>query len=329
MVRYMIPIIIAAVVLAGWPAFGQEEPQQRGQRLSAEERAKLRERWQQMSEEERQEFRARMRERLGTGEIGRMGPLRALDQQIDRLRTEHAEFIAELESIQKLAVKERAKETARRLEQLIAKHQKEFEERLQALERRRQRLQEIRRGQQGGTPAVQLSGREAPDFTLKTFDGKTVRLSDYRGKIVVLEWLNFECPFSLYHYETKKTMVTLANDYKDKNVVWLAINSTSHTTAEANKEFARKYNLPYPILDDRSGEVGHAYGAETTPHIFMINSNGVIAYEGAIDNSPRGRTPSEERLVNYVDKALAELTAGRVPSTRKTKPYGCTVKYAR
>ena len=170
--------------------------------------------------------------------------------------------------------------------------------------------------------------KKAPDFTLKTFDGKEVSLSDYAGKIVVLEWFNNECPFVRYHYEKAGTMVELAKKYGAKNVVWLAINSTSHTTAEKNLEFARKYELPYAILDDRSGKVGRAYGAANTPHMFIIDSAGYIVYDGAIDNAPMGEPAEGQQVVNYVDKALAELTAGRKVSIAKTKPYGCSVKYA-
>ncbi len=173
-------------------------------------------------------------------------------------------------------------------------------------------------------PAV---ARKAPDFTLSSFDGKTISLSDYRGKIVVLEWFSYECPFVLRHYRQPGTMVELAKKYKDKNVIWLAINSTNHTPPEANIEFAERHKLPYPILDDRSGTVGRAYGAKTTPHMYIINTKGGIAYQGAIDNDPRGR--KKQGLINYVDRALVELTNGKEVSTTDTMPYGCTVKYAK
>ncbi|MBW1855218.1 MAG: redoxin domain-containing protein [Deltaproteobacteria bacterium] len=168
--------------------------------------------------------------------------------------------------------------------------------------------------------------RKAPDFKLNSFDGKTISLSDYKGKIVVLEWFNYECPFVLRHYVNKPTMIGLANKYKDKNVVWLAINSTSHAAPEANIEFAEKHKLPYPILDDRAGTVGRAYGAKTTPHMYVIDARGSIAYQGAIDNDERGR--KRQGVINYVDKALAELTGAKEVTTTDTMPYGCTVKYA-
>jgi len=167
---------------------------------------------------------------------------------------------------------------------------------------------------------------KAPDFTLKNYDGKEVKLADYKGKIVVLEWFNYECPFVKYHYEKASTMKDLAARYKDKNVVWLAVNSTSHQETAKNKEYAEKNKILYPILDDRSGKIGRAYHATNTPHIFIIDPEGNIVYNGAIDNAPMGKVPDNEKLVNYVDMALEELIPKPL-SIAKTKPYGCTVKY--
>lgn len=172
------------------------------------------------------------------------------------------------------------------------------------------------------------AGKTAPAFMLNSFDGKAISLSDYKGKIVVLEWLNPEDPYVRYHYEKVKTMIELANKYKAANVVWLAVNSTKHLTAKTDKEFADKHNLPYPILSDSSGVVGRAYGAKTTPHIFIIDTGGNIAYDGGIDNAPLGKPPAGEALINYVDKALTELISRRTVITTKTKPYGGSVKYA-
>ncbi len=172
------------------------------------------------------------------------------------------------------------------------------------------------------------AGKTAPAFTLKSFDGRAISLSDYKGKIVVLEWLNPECPYVRYHYEKKNTMIELAKKYKAENVVWLAVTSTKHFTPETDKEFADKHNLDYAILSDNSGVVGRAYGAKTTPHIFIIDTDGNIAYDGGIDNAPLGIPPAGEALINYVDKALTELIGGKTVSTPKTKSYGCSVKYA-
>ena len=168
---------------------------------------------------------------------------------------------------------------------------------------------------------------KAPDFALKHYDGKEVKLADYKGKIVVLEWFNYECPFVKYHYEKASTMNDLAAKYKDKKVVWLAINSTGHQETAKNKAYAEKNKILHPILDDRSGVIGKAYHATNTPHIIIIDTERNIAYNGAIDNAPMGRVPEDKKVVSYVDKALAELIANKTVSTTKTKPYGCSVKY--
>ena len=105
------------------------------------------------------------------------------------------------------------------------------------------------------------------------------------------------------------------------------MNSTAHQTTKQNKAWAEEYKLAAPILDDRSGKTGKAYGAKTTPHMFIVDKKGYIAYEGALDNSPLGN--KTEGVVNYVDQALAELTADKAVSTKKTAPYGCSVKYAK
>lgn len=336
MKRYLILTAAATMVLLSvCPAIGQQTDRENRGILSPEERAKLRERWTTMSEQERQAFRDQMRQKMGTprpaiGQQDMMGMTGRFDEQITQMKTEHEEFIGELKAIRELAAKEKAKNTVERLDKLIEKNQKKFDENMAQLEQRRKRLERTLRERPqrpGAEGADEQQARTAPPFTLTTFDGKKVSLSDYSGKIVVLEWLNFECPFSLYHYNTAKTMLKLSEKYKDKNVVWLAINSTSHITPQANIEFAEQQKLPYQILDDRSGRVGRAYGAKTTPHLYVINQRGSIVYEGAIDNAPLGKPTGGQDLTNYVDKALEELTTGKRVTTPKTEPYGCTVKY--
>jgi peroxiredoxin len=163
------------------------------------------------------------------------------------------------------------------------------------------------------------------DFTLSDHDGKQVKLSDYSGKIVVLEWFNYDCPFVKPHYKAG-TFANLANKYAENGVIWLTVNSTHYANTQTNKEWAQKHNVAHPILDDRTGKVGRLFGATNTPHMFIIDADGKIAYKGAIDNAPLGKVKGE--YVNYVDKALAQLTAGKTVSLAKTKPYGCSVKYA-
>jgi len=296
--------------------------------ISPEDRSRLRE----LPEEER----TKLREKMTKAFRERQTAIGVIEEQLVKLRgpgrpqAGREPSIDELRAIHDLAVKEKATETAGRLERLISRYQREsIGDRTREPLPRPERLERPSRerpAEPGRDIEGESSGKRAPEFELNSFDGKTVRLSDYRGKIVVLEWFNFECPLSRYHYETKNTMVELAKKYKDNNVVWFAVNSTSHTTPEANKDFAQKHKLPYVILDDRSGKIGRAYGAETTPHMYIIDPRGSIVYEGAIDDSPLGQ--KKEGVVNYVDNALAELIAGKAVSTAKTKPYGCTVKYA-
>ncbi|MGD1042109.1 MAG: redoxin domain-containing protein [Sedimentisphaerales bacterium] len=177
--------------------------------------------------------------------------------------------------------------------------------------------------------AAEQKTTKAPDFTLANYDGKTVKLSDYAGKIVVLEWFNYECPFARYNYEKTTAVNDLVNRFKDKGVVFLAINSTGHQESTKNKEFAEQFKVSHPILNDSSGKVGKAYGAKTTPHTFIIDAKGNIAYSGAFDNAPLGKIPEGAQYVNYIDKALGELTGGKAVSIAETKPYGCSVKYGK
>ena len=164
---------------------------------------------------------------------------------------------------------------------------------------------------------------EASDFTLLDQDGNPVSLSNYCGHVVVLEWVNPQCPFVLRHYR-EGTMTDLACKYWADEVVWLSINSTKTDDVTTNKKWAEQNNLAYPVLDDHRSAVARAYGAKSTPHMFIIDKDGWIVYQGAIDDDPKG---NKDDRVNYVDKALQEVVDGRVVSTPVTTPYGCTVKY--
>lgn len=175
-------------------------------------------------------------------------------------------------------------------------------------------------------------GKAAPDFTLKDLDGKEVSLASFKGKTVVLEWFNPECPFVKASH-TKGSLKDYAKSATAKGVVWLAINSGAPgkqgATVEKNREGVTTFGLEHPVLLDPSGTVGHAYGATNTPHMFVIAPDGTLAYAGAIDNSPdaEGESPEGGKLVNYVDQALEALGAGKPVPTPKTSAYGCSVKY--
>ena len=167
-------------------------------------------------------------------------------------------------------------------------------------------------------------GQAAPDFTLTDTAGNQVSLADYAGKVVVLEWLNPDCPYVKRHYKAG-TMKNLATTYGAEGVVWLTINTTNYMDAAANAKFKTANDLSYSILVDQSGEVGHLYGAATTPHMYVIDGNGKLVYIGAIDDDPRG--DKGDGATNYVAAALDQVLAGDTVTTAETKPYGCSVKY--
>ena len=175
-------------------------------------------------------------------------------------------------------------------------------------------------------------GKPAPDFSATDINGKTVKLSDYQGKIVVLESYNSDCPFCNNQYQTG-AMQELEKSMAAKGVVWLIVNSVnpnnaSHRTPDqAKQEIADKKIVATAWIDDSSGAVGHLYGMKTTPDMYVIDKNGVLVYAGAIDNKPDPQhDPRTAR--NYVREAVNALLAGQPVPVAETKPYGCSVKYA-
>jgi peroxiredoxin len=172
-------------------------------------------------------------------------------------------------------------------------------------------------------------GQPAPAFALEDQNGKTHSLSDYSGKIVVLEWFNEECPYVVRHHKEKEdTMRKLASKYEDKDVVWLAVNTTAGKSNSDNEQIAQRWDIEYPILNDSNGKVGKAYGAKTTPHMFIIDKEGKLAYAGGIDDDQQG-SKSKDQRTNYVDKALTQLLAGETVAHAESRPYGCSIKFAR
>lgn len=168
-------------------------------------------------------------------------------------------------------------------------------------------------------------GEMAPDFSLQDQDGKTHKLSDLKGKVVVLEWFNQGCPYVVRHHKAK-TMTSTADKYKGQDVVWLAINTTGKS-AEDNKTSAEAWGIDYPILNDTTTAVAQQYGAKTTPHMYVIDKDGKLVYNGAIDDDSSADGAKGDKATNYVAKALDEVLAGKPVSTPETKPYGCGVKY--
>ncbi len=176
------------------------------------------------------------------------------------------------------------------------------------------------------------TGKPAPDFKLEGVSGKTVSLSDFKGKLVVLEWKNHGCPFVKKHYDSNN-MQTLQSKYTKNGVVWLSIISSAEgkqgyvTAAEGLADKTKYKSDSTDVLLDPQGTVGQLYGAKTTPHMFVVAKDGTLAYQGAIDDKADADQESVKGAKNYVAQALDELAAGKKVSVASTKSYGCGVKY--
>ena len=172
---------------------------------------------------------------------------------------------------------------------------------------------------------------KAPSFTLTDSHGKEHSLSDFAGKYVVLEWINFECPFVKKHYEAKN-MQKLQKEFTEKDVIWLSVCSSAEgkqgnfDNDEINKRIADHGGNATAYLIDDDGTVGKLYGAKTTPHMFVINPDGILIYAGALDDKPSIKDKIEEAF-NYVREALLKSFMGDEVETKTTAPYGCGVKY--
>lgn len=169
-------------------------------------------------------------------------------------------------------------------------------------------------------------GEAAPNFTLDDANGKSHSLSDYKGKIVILQWINPDCP--ICRRVSKAGLVTkMAKECKalNKDIVHLAINSTAGMLGSTSAKYLKKHKIKALALIDGDGKVGHRYGARTTPHIFVIDAEGILRYQGAIDDDPRG---GKEDATNYVVNAVRQISSGETVSPDYVKSYGCSVKYA-
>ena len=173
--------------------------------------------------------------------------------------------------------------------------------------------------------AIPKIGDAVTEFTLKDTDGKEHKLADLKGKIVVLEWFNPDCPVSAMCHTTSSVMTDTATEFKDKGVVWLAINSSGPgkegNGVDRNAKARTDWKIAYPVLLDESGTVGRSFGAKTTPHMFIIDADGKLAYKGDIWDQADHNT-------NYVKQALTQLLAKETVTTTETRPNGCGVKYA-
>ena len=175
-------------------------------------------------------------------------------------------------------------------------------------------------------------GKTAPEFSLKDISGRTHNLSDYKGKTVVLEWVNPECPFVRKHYGSGN-IPKLQTSAKSDGVVWLSINTGQPGDqgvydAKRHAEWAKSVSaFPSAYLRDPDGQVGRLYGAKATPHIFVIKGDGTLVYNGAIDSIRSADVDDIAKAENYVASALAAVKAGKPVANATTQPYGCAVKY--
>lgn len=174
-------------------------------------------------------------------------------------------------------------------------------------------------------------GAPAPVFLGVDIDGAKHSLADFKGKIVVLEWFNPECPFVKRSFDNKVAVNTY-NQYKGKDVVWVLVNSGAPgqqgNGIEKNKQAKATWGFDFPIIADEAGVIGHMYGATNTPQMFIIGKDGTLMYAGAVDNDNAGDKFGKPGYVNYVDQALKQIIAGETVTQSQTKPYGCSVKYA-
>jgi peroxiredoxin len=179
---------------------------------------------------------------------------------------------------------------------------------------------------------AQKVGDPAPDFTSTDSNGKTQALSAYKGKYIVLEWTNKDCPYTRKHYASGN-MQALQREWTAKGVIWLTILSSAPgeegymTASGENAQIAKVHAAPTAAILDPKGTIGHEYQAKTTPHMFVIDPSGKVIYAGAIDDHPTPDPADIKLSKNYVSKALAEAMAGDAVATSYTRPYGCSVKY--
>jgi peroxiredoxin len=166
-------------------------------------------------------------------------------------------------------------------------------------------------------------GSAVPNFSVKDEAGTEHTLEQYKGKLVVLEWTNQNCPFVKRHYKAD-TMEKLAAKYGAKDVVWLAVNSGGDNTPDQTVAWKKEQGFSYATLQDQDGALGKMFDAKTTPHMYVIDGTGKLVYTGAIDDDPRGGATTPK---NYIDGALTSLETGAAPDPSETQPYGCSVKY--
>lgn len=179
-----------------------------------------------------------------------------------------------------------------------------------------------------------MVSKSAPAFSGKTADGNQVDLASLRGKTVVLEWTNHECPYVVKHYEKSSNIPKLQKEAIEGGVVWLQVISSApgkqghvdgETAIQLNEERGAQ---PSGVILDSDGSIGKLYAAQTSPHLFIINGQGVLEYKGGIDSIKSAKESDIPKATNYVREALSALAAGKKVPHSSTAPYGCSIKYA-
>lgn len=176
------------------------------------------------------------------------------------------------------------------------------------------------------------SGEPAPDFTAQAVDGSTVKLSSLKGKVVVLDWANYGCPFDHMHYSSGD-LPKLQKKYTGKGVIWLSVMSSApgkegyYTQDQLKEQDTKNDNHATHVLMDSDGRIGHLYEAKTTPHMFIIDAKGIVQYNGAIDSVPSTEKESLTRAIPYAANAIDAVLVDKTPDPAFIPPYGCSVKY--
>ena len=245
------------------------------------------------------------------------------ENRLASLSSDHTLLIKELNQAVALAENENAVKTTARLKTMIKQKTDEYKTDVQGIQRSLKRVKTIIRAIDKNKITDQ-SGTKAPVFRLYDSDDKMINLADYKGSIVVLQWLN---PDSIYtrKYHQRKVIKKLIEKYKHNNIVWLGINSTPGNTKAQNAAFAKEYELKYPILNDLTGAIAGLYNVKVTPCIFIVDTKGIIAYNGAVDDYVPGRRVKQKIIRHFVDDALNNLVNNKPVECAFTRPFGVSV----
>jgi peroxiredoxin len=249
------------------------------------------------------------------------------EAQIKKLRAEQRKLNADLKAIQTLATEEKAKKTLSKVNELLKARNAEYNAQLTRLNQRLQRTKNIVANYAKRNQAQNRINTVAPAFSATTASGDKINSKQYKGKVIVLEWLNPECQFTQYGYQRGK-VVDLAKQYaKNKDVVWLGVSSTKLKKPSSLSDFIEQFKIVHPVINDASGQIARLYYAQSTPHFMVVGKDGKIAYSGAFDNSlPK---PKDGKITGYVANALKEVLEGKPVTIPTISPAGTPINAGR